>query len=65
MKQQQQEFRPAPKVTNKDIQAAAERLKNWGKWSPDDHVNYLPRKRIEDEVPKWRDIVNKAGIQPV
>jgi tripartite-type tricarboxylate transporter receptor subunit TctC len=23
------------------------------------------RKRIEDEVPKWRDIVAKAGIQPV
>jgi tripartite-type tricarboxylate transporter receptor subunit TctC len=23
------------------------------------------RKRIEDEVPKWRDIIQKAGIQPV
>ena len=23
------------------------------------------RKRIEDEVPKWRDIVAKAGIKPV
>jgi tripartite-type tricarboxylate transporter receptor subunit TctC len=23
------------------------------------------RKRIEDEVPKWRDIITKAGIQPV
>ena len=23
------------------------------------------RKRIEDEVPKWRDIIAKAGIQPV
>jgi tripartite-type tricarboxylate transporter receptor subunit TctC len=23
------------------------------------------RKRIDDEVPKWRDIVTKAGIQPV
>ena len=23
------------------------------------------RKRIEDEVPKWRDVVAKAGIQPV
>jgi tripartite-type tricarboxylate transporter receptor subunit TctC len=23
------------------------------------------RKRIEDEVPKWRDIIVKAGIQPV
>ena len=23
------------------------------------------RKRIDDEVPKWRDIVSKAGIKPV
>jgi len=23
------------------------------------------RKRIADEVPKWRDIVTKAGIKPV
>ena len=23
------------------------------------------RKRIEDEVPKWRDVVAKAGIKPV
>jgi hypothetical protein len=23
------------------------------------------RKHIEHEVPKWRDIVAKAGIQPV
>ena len=23
------------------------------------------RKRIDDEVPKWRDIVAKAGIKPV
>jgi len=23
------------------------------------------RKRIEEEVPKWRDIIAKAGIQPV
>jgi tripartite-type tricarboxylate transporter receptor subunit TctC len=23
------------------------------------------RKRIEDEVPKWRDIIAKAGIKPV
>lgn len=23
------------------------------------------RKRINDEVPKWRDIVAKAGIKPV
>jgi hypothetical protein len=23
------------------------------------------RKRIADEVPKWRDIVAKAGIKPV
>jgi len=23
------------------------------------------RKRIDDEVPKWRDIIAKAGIAPV
>jgi tripartite-type tricarboxylate transporter receptor subunit TctC len=23
------------------------------------------RKRIADEVPKWRDVVKKAGIQPI
>jgi hypothetical protein len=23
------------------------------------------KKRIDDEVPKWRDIVAKAGIKPV
>jgi hypothetical protein len=23
------------------------------------------RKRIDDEVPKWRDIIVKAGIKPV
>jgi hypothetical protein len=23
------------------------------------------RKRIDDEVPKWRDIVAKAGLKPV
>jgi hypothetical protein len=23
------------------------------------------RKRIDDEVPKWRDIITKAGIKPV
>jgi tripartite-type tricarboxylate transporter receptor subunit TctC len=23
------------------------------------------RKRIDDEVPKWRDVVAKAGIKPV
>jgi hypothetical protein len=23
------------------------------------------RKRIADEVPKWREVVAKAGIQPI
>jgi hypothetical protein len=23
------------------------------------------KKRLEDEVPKWRDIIIKAGIKPV
>jgi kynurenine formamidase len=55
MKQQQQELNPAPKVTKQDIQAAAERLKNWGKWGPDDHVGTLNYTTPED-------IVRAAGL---
>lgn len=30
-----------PKLTIKDVDAAAERLKNWGKWGPDDEIGTL------------------------
>jgi hypothetical protein len=29
------------------------------------HGTEALRKRIEVEVPKWRDIIGKAGIKPV
>ena len=41
MKQQQQELNPTPKVTRKDVEAAAKRLKNWGKWGPEDHIGTM------------------------
>ena len=29
------------KLTMKDVEAAAERLKNWGKWGPNDQIGTL------------------------
>ena len=44
-----------PKVTKSDIESAAERLKNWGKWGPDDHIGTL-----NYTLPS--DIVNAAQL---
>jgi kynurenine formamidase len=44
-----------PKVTMKDIHAAAERLKNWGRWGPDDEIGTL-----NNVTPQ--DIVNAARL---
>src|ERR1700688_5170235 len=44
-----------PKVTLKDINAAAERLKNWGRWGADDEIGTL-----NNISP--RDIVNAARL---
>ena len=38
------------KVTMQDIQSAAERLKNWGKWGPDDEIGTLNYVMPEDVV---------------
>src|SRR6202162_2501436 len=43
------------KVTLKDIHAAAERLKNWGRWGPDDEIGTL--NNISPQ-----DIVNAARL---
>ena len=49
------------KVTRDDIEAAAERLKNWGKWGPDDHVgtmNYTTR----DDIVNAAKLVRKGQV---
>ena len=38
------------KLTMRDIQEAAERLKNWGRWGPDDEIGTLNFTRPEDIV---------------
>src|SRR6267378_1030421 len=38
------------KLTMEDIRAAAERLKNWGKWGADDEIGTLNYTRPEDIV---------------
>jgi kynurenine formamidase len=43
------------KLTKADIEAAAERLKNWGKWGPDDEVGTL-------NYTTPQDIVRAAGL---
>jgi len=45
----------APKVTKDQIEAAAERLKNWGRWGPDDHIGTM-----NHTTPA--DIVNAAKL---
>jgi len=41
----------ARKLTMADIHAAAERLKNWGRWGADDEVGTLNYTRPEDIAP--------------
>src|SRR5690349_22452323 len=38
------------KLTMDDIRAAAERLKNWGRWGKDDEIGTLNHTRPEDVV---------------
>lgn len=40
----------APKLTRRDLDAAAERLKNWGKWGPNDEIGTLNYTTAEDIV---------------
>jgi kynurenine formamidase len=44
-----------PQVTRKDVDDAAERLKNWGKWGPDDELGTL-------NYTSAQDIVAAAGL---
>lgn len=44
-----------PKITRKDLDAAATRLKNWGKWGPDDEIGTLNYTEPDD-------IVRAAGL---
>ena len=46
---------PAPtRVTRKELDATAERLKNWGKWGPDDQIGTLNYTTAEDIVAATR-----------
>lgn len=51
----------AGKITMEDIQAAADRLKNWGKWGPDDEVGTLNYTQPMDVVAAAR-LVQKGKI---
>jgi kynurenine formamidase len=51
----------ARKLTMSDIHAAAERLKNWGRWGPDDEIGTLNHTRPEDVVAAAR-LVQKGKI---
>ena len=49
------------KVTKKDIEAAADRLKNWGKWGPEDHVGTLNYTQPADVV-RAASLVRKGQV---
>jgi len=49
------------KLTLDDLHAAAERLKNWGKWGPDDEVGTLNYTTAEDIVAAAR-LVRKGKV---
>jgi len=51
----------AAKITMEEIGAAAERLKNWGKWGPDDELGTLNYTQAEDVVAAAR-LVQKGKI---
>lgn len=51
----------ARKLTMDDIRAAAERLKNWGRWGGDDHIGTLNHTRPEDIVAASR-LVQKGKV---
>ena len=53
--------RAVRKLTLEDIRAAAERLKNWGKWGPDDELGTLNYTRPEDVVAAAR-LVEKGKV---
>ncbi len=52
---------PARKLTMNDIQAAAERLKNWGRWGANDEIGTLNHTQAQDVVAAAR-LVQKGKI---
>ena len=51
----------ARKLTMNDVRAAAERLKNWGRWGADDEIGTLNHTRPEDVVAAAR-LVQKGKV---
>ena len=51
----------AAKITMEDVTSAAERLKNWGKWGPEDEIGTLNYTQAEDVVAAAR-LVQKGKI---
>src|SRR5215208_6898073 len=49
------------KLTKADIEAAAERLKNWGKWGPDDEVGTL-NYTTPDDIVRAAGLVRKGQV---
>ena len=52
---------PLRKLTLDDLHAAAERLKNWGRWGPDDQIGTLNYTAAEDIVAAAR-LVRKGNV---
>jgi kynurenine formamidase len=50
-----------PKITREDVDAAAERLKNWGKWGPDDELGTL-NYTTPDDIVKAAGLVKKGRV---
>ncbi|HEY9281442.1 MAG TPA: cyclase family protein [Eoetvoesiella sp.] len=50
-----------PKITRADLDAAADRLKNWGKWGPEDQIGTLNYTKTEDVV-KAAGLVKKGRV---
>ena len=49
------------KLKMKDVEAAAERLKNWGKWGKDDHVGTL-NYTTPDDIVKAAQLVKRGQV---
>ena len=50
-----------PKITLKDIGAAAERLKNWGRWGADDEIGTLNNVSPQD-ILKAAQLIRKGKV---
>ncbi len=50
-----------PKLEKRDLEEAAERLKNWGKWGPDDELGTL-NYTAPDDIVKAAQLVRKGKV---